>query len=306
MQTILGSNGVIGTNLAKALMQYDKDIRLVSRNPKKIIETDNILSADLLDASQTLKAVEGSSVVYLTAGLQYDVKVWQESWPRIMRNVIDACKRENAKLVFFDNVYALGKVTGIMTEETPMNPCSQKGEIRARIGRIILDEIQAGNIKGLIARAADFYGPATPASFVTMLVFERMKKRQKAQWLVDAKVKHSLTWTPDAGKATAILGNTETAFNQIWNLPTHRNPPTGEQFISLAAKEFGVSDKYMVFSKLMIRLGGLFDKLIKESFEMLYQYDSDYIFDSTKFEKTFDYSPISYEHGIKVIAGGMK
>ena len=306
MQTILGSNGVISTNLAKALTKYTSDIRLVSRNPKKVNVSDTIQAADLLDAAQTLRAVTGSSVVYLTAGLQYEAKIWQVSWPKLMHNVIDACKKENAKLVFFDNVYALGKVSGHMTEETPMNPCSKKGEVRAVIENMILDEVKAGNLNAILARAADFYGPATAASFVTMLVFDRLKKGKKAQWLVDAKVKHSLTWTPDAGKATAILGNTESAYNQIWNIPTHKDPLTGEQFIALAAKEFGASAKYMTFPKIMMQLGGLFDKLIKELIEMLYQYDSDYIFDSTKFEKAFNFGPISYEEGIKTIAAEMK
>jgi hypothetical protein len=40
-----------------------------------------------------------------------------------MGNAIEACKRAGAKLVFFDNVYMYGRVSGPMTEETPFNPC---------------------------------------------------------------------------------------------------------------------------------------------------------------------------------------
>ena len=50
-----------------------------------------------------------------------------------MSNSIEACKRAGAKLIFFDNVYMYGKAGGPMTEETPFNPCSKKGEIRAKI-----------------------------------------------------------------------------------------------------------------------------------------------------------------------------
>ena len=38
MQTILGSTGIIGKELAKALPQYTNKVRLVSRNPKKANE----------------------------------------------------------------------------------------------------------------------------------------------------------------------------------------------------------------------------------------------------------------------------
>jgi len=67
-QTILGAGGAIGTELAKALNNYTNDIRLVSRNPKKVNPDDELLRADLSDASQVEKAIERSSIVYLTVG----------------------------------------------------------------------------------------------------------------------------------------------------------------------------------------------------------------------------------------------
>ena len=75
MQTILGANGVIGRELSKNLTQYTKEIKQVSRNPKKVNDTDSIFSADLLDYNQTEKAIEGSEITYLVAGLPYKTKV---------------------------------------------------------------------------------------------------------------------------------------------------------------------------------------------------------------------------------------
>lgn len=51
----------------------------------------------------------------------------------------------------------------------------------------------------------------------------------------------------------------------------------------------------------MVRLIGLFVPEMKESVEMLYQYDREYVFDSSKFEKEFNYQPTSYNDGIKEI-----
>ncbi|MDX1372915.1 MAG: NAD(P)H-binding protein, partial [Nitrososphaeraceae archaeon] len=128
MQTILGSSGVIGRELAKSLTQFTNKIRLVSRNPQKVNDGDELISADLLNPEQVLNAVKGSEVTYLTVGLQYDIKIWKTQWPLLIKNIIDACKKYSSKLVFFDNVYAYGKVDGWMTEETPMNPTSEKGK----------------------------------------------------------------------------------------------------------------------------------------------------------------------------------
>lgn len=306
MQTILGSTGTIGNFLAKSLTKFTEQLRLVSRNPKKINEGDELVSANLFNAEETSKAIEGSEVVYLTVGLQYDIKVWKAQWPLLMRNVIEACKKNKSKLVFFDNVYSYGKVDGWMTEETPLNPVSEKGKVRAELNRMILSEIEQRNLKAIIAKAPDFYGPNTPFGFLNILVFENFKKGKKAQWFVDINKKHSFIFTPDAGKATAILGNTESAYNKIWHLPTDNNVLTVKQVIEIAADVMGVKPDVMVIKKWMLQLFGLFNKPVKESIEMLYQNDSDYLFDSTKFEKAFNFKPTSYQAGIVETVTSMK
>lgn len=79
MHTILGSGGAIGKDLAKALHQKgNKNIRLVSRNPKKVNETDELFSADLTQKENVLKAIQGSEVVYVTIGFPYRLEVWKE------------------------------------------------------------------------------------------------------------------------------------------------------------------------------------------------------------------------------------
>jgi len=299
MQTILGSGGIIANHLAKSLPQYTGSVRLVSRNPKAVTGNEELFPADLTSAEQVMKAVKGSEVVYLTAGLQYNIKVWQQQWPGLMQNVINACKENGSKLVFFDNVYMYGKVTGAMTEEIPFNPCSRKGEVRAKIATMILDEVAKGSLTALIARAADFYGPETYNSFLNMMVFENLKKGKSAQLMISKNLKHSFTYTPDAGKATALLGNTPSAYNQTWHLPADMNILTGQQIVEIAAKELNMKPKITVLPRIMIQMAGLFTPEIKESIEMLYQYDSDYTFDSGKFDKAFDFKKVLYEEGIR-------
>jgi nucleoside-diphosphate-sugar epimerase len=139
MQTILGAGGTIATDLARDLTAYTRNIRLVSRNPRKINDTDQLFPADLTRREDVFRAVEGSEVVYLTVGFEYDTKVWRERWPPLMAHVIAACKRYGAKLVFFDNVYMYDRnALSRMTEETPVRPSSKKGEVRARIAQMLL------------------------------------------------------------------------------------------------------------------------------------------------------------------------
>jgi len=306
MQAILGGNGVIGIQLAKNLTKFTDRIRIVSRHPRKVNQNDETFPADLTDGGQTERAVQGAEVAYLTAGLPYNRGIWEARWPVIMKNAINACTRQNAKLVFFDNVYLYGKVKGWMTEESPVNPASKKGEVRAAIAEMLLNETRKGNLKAMIARSADFYGPATPLSFVNVLVFENLRKGRKAQWLLNGRARHSLTYTPDAGRATAILGNTEKAYDQIWHLPGDPDALTGEEFIGLTAEAFGVGPNYVTLNKWMLKAIGAFNGAIRESIEMLYQYDSDYLFDSSKFTKAFDFRTTTYREGIAETVRSMR
>lgn len=167
---------------------------------------------------------------------------------------------------------------------------------------MIMDEVESGNLTALIARSADFYGPNIKnTSMLTETVFNNFSKGKKANWMISLNHKHSFTYTPDAGKATALLGNSDEAFNQIWHLPTAPNPLTGEEWIEDIANEMGVQPRSQVLSMFLLKILSLFVPIMKELKEMVYQYDRDYVFNSSKFEKQFDFTPTSYKEGINKI-----
>lgn len=298
MHTILGANGVIAQELSRALASSAPGIRQVSRNPQRVNPTDEVVTAELLDGKATAKAVSGSEVVYLVAGLKYNASVWQEQWPRVMRNVMEACKRHGARLVFLDNVYAYGRVDGAMTEETPFNPISKKGEVRAKIATMLLDEMRSGNLQAMIARSADFYGPGAVNSFPHAVVFERLEAKKTPQWIGNPDTIHTFTFTPDAGRAMAVLGCSSGAFGQTWHLPTSKEPFTGADFVRLACDLAGQPYKLLVAPRWMMKLMGIFMPVLRENEEMMYQLDFDYRFDSGKIESAFGLKATSYRQGI--------
>ncbi len=219
MQTILGSGGAIGENLARELLAYTNKIRLVSRHPSKVNPTDELVSADVRDPAQVDKAIEGSNVVYVTVGFEYKRKVWEKTWPPFIRSVIDSCSKHNAWLVFFDNVYLYDpNYIGHMTEETPIRPSSRKGKVRAEIAGMIMDAVSQGKLKALIARSADFNGLKN--SVLVETVPKNLMQGKKANWFASLHKVHTFTFIPDAAKATAILGNTPEAYGEVWHLPT--------------------------------------------------------------------------------------
>lgn len=298
-QTILGSGGSIGLPLAAELKKYTSNIRLVSRNPFKVNEDDTLMPADLTNPEHVDKAIKGSNIVYVTVGFEYKLKVWQNTWPVFMENVIQSCIKHQAKLVFFDNVYMYSKdAIPFMTENSPVDPPSEKGKVRTAVQRLILDAIEKKGLQALIARSADFYGPQSKNAAFNIMVFNNLAKRKKAQVFGNPGKIHTYTYVPDAAKATALLGNTVDAYNQVWHVPTTKEPLTALDWIKLAAKKLSAEAKIQPVPEWMIRLLGVFMPMMREFPEMLYQYQQDYIFDSSKFEKRFGIKATPPEKGI--------
>jgi len=302
VQTILGSGGGIGVPLAKELKNYTDRIRLVARNPKKVNDNDELFAADVINPEQIDKAIAGSEVVYVTIGFEYNLKAWQRNWPAFLHEVINSCKKHNSKLVFFDNIYMYGKSSvPFMTEKALIDPPSEKGKVRQILREMILQEIAKNRLTALIARAADFYGPENKNSALTIMVAENLMKGKKAQIFGDSDKIHTYTYTPDAAKATAILGNTPDAYNQEWHVPTTKEKLTTLQWIELIAKELNAEPKVRKVPAFMLHLLGLFVPIMREFPEMLYQYEQDYIFDSSKFEKRFGIMATQPEEGIRIL-----
>ena len=71
----------------------------------------------------------------------------------------------------------------MMTEETPFNPRSKKGEVRAKIATSLINEWKAGALTAMIARAADFHGPETPNGLQTPWCSGRSPRIRKRRGL---------------------------------------------------------------------------------------------------------------------------
>jgi nucleoside-diphosphate-sugar epimerase len=299
LHIILGAGGAVGTPLAERLLSIGARLRTVSRRGAGPEGAERV-GANLTAASDVMRVVEEGSTVYLLAGLPYDRRVWREQWPPIMHNVVAACASKGARLVFFDNVYVYGRVEGPMTEAMPVRPTSAKGETRAEIAGFLQNEMAAGRVTAMIARAADFYGPHSERSGVpSILVFQRLASAKAAQVLVRLDAKHSYTYTLDCARALPLLAQADDAYGQVWHLPTAHPPPTGREFVQLAAHELGVPARMSVTPGWVIRTAGVFNRLMRELGEMLYQNENDYVFDSSKFETRFRFTPTPYEQGIR-------
>lgn len=302
MHTILGAGGTVANALTKELLLHNKKITLVSRTLVNI-HNPNIIwkKADLLNYRETLNACEGSEVIYICNGVGTKNEDWSRMWPMIMTNVIAAAKEADARLIFFDNTYMYGVVNGIMTEDMPYNPCTIKGQVRAKIARQFEQEMNLGKTSGSIARAGGFYGTDSMLSVFDSGVLNNYAQNKKARWIGNPNCYHNFTFIADAGKGLAILGMDSGSDGEIWHMPT-APPLRGIDLIELAADIYDVKPRFIAVNKFMLKLGGLFNENVASISEMYYQYNRDYDFDSSKFERTYDFVPTSFKDGITRMA----
>ncbi|MGN7862327.1 NAD-dependent epimerase/dehydratase family protein [Microbacterium sp. 22303] len=303
MQTILGANGQIAVELAKELHRgHTADLRLVSRNPRAVNDTDGLMRADLMDAAQTAAATAGSEIVYFTAGLPADTALWEAQFPTMLRNALDGARSAGAKFAYFDNTYMYPQDDRVQTEDTPFAPVGRKGAVRAEMATMVLDEMARGDIPMLIGRAPEFYGPGRTQGFTNSLVIDRLKAGEKPRVPVRDDRLRTLIWTPDASRALATLGNTADAYGQTWHLPVDHDRLTYHEFVGAAAAAFDRDPGYRVVPEWVLRAAGVFSPAAREIQELLPRYRYDNRFDSSKFVERFpDFRVTTYREGLHEI-----
>lgn len=303
MQVILGANGQIGEELARELYRnFTSSIRIVSRTAKKVNETDEVFSADLLNLEEAIQAVKGAEIAYFTLGLPMDYDLWERTFPTILSNVIEACKINGAKLVFFDNTYMYPQDDKVLTEETPFSPLGRKGKVRKLMADMLQEEIDNNTLEVVICRAPEFYGPGKTQSITNSFIFDNIQKQKRLIVPISSKKRRSLIWTPDASRATALIGNTPTAYGQTWHLPVDETHPTYRELIDLTSEVYHKTFRYLVLPKVFFKIAAWFNPKVKELLELLPRYAYDNIFDDSKFKNHFpNFQVTTYKEGIEQI-----
>lgn len=302
LHVILGASGAIGMEIIKDLQHRGLPFRAVERT--KNIEGIDTFHADISHIDELKKAVDGATHVYNCVGLKYDTKFWQDNWPTIIDNLIEAVGEIDAALVQFDNIYMYGPapLENPITEKHPRNPSSNKGKVRLLLEQKLLTAFESGKLRGLIARAGDFYGPGANLSMLYASVLDRMLAGKVPQWLANPDIIHTYTYTPDAARGCVQLGLDESSYGQVWHLPTSKDILTSREVISMFQKYLQVEEKIQVLPRFMLHILGLFIPILRELKEMIYQFDNPYVFDSTKFETKYpDFKITSYQEGVKAM-----
>ena len=242
------------------------------------------VAADVATPEGSRRACAGAAVVYHCAQPPYTE--WVGSFPSLTRAVLEGAAEAGAKLVFADNLYVYGPPDGPMTEETPQRAQGKKGRIRIEMAADILRAHRDGRLRCAIGRSSDYYGPRGTGTTVGDNLMKPALRGKQARWLGSLDQPHTLNYLEDMGRALVTLGERAEADGQVWHLPT-AEPLTGRQFLTLVYEAAGLAPKMGVASRPMIRVVGVFNPLVRELNETLYQFERPFVSDASKFQSVF-------------------
>jgi nucleoside-diphosphate-sugar epimerase len=296
---VLGT-GAIGRAIMNELVRRGESVRVVNRSGKmdEVPAEVEVVSADLYDSAKVREVTRGAKVVYQSAQPHY--YEWPEKFPPLQKSIIEGLTDSGVKLVIVENLYMYGDTNGTpLTEDMSYNAHTRKGRVRAAMSEAALAAHRDGKVRVAIGRGSDYFGPWGTDSSMGSIVFHRLLQGKAAQMAGSAKMPHSHTYIPDFGKALVILGERAEADGQAWHVPNDMPRITQGEVIQMAAEEAGVNAKVQTAGRFMMSMLGLFIPELKESVEMLYEFEKPFVVDSSKFEKTFNMKATSMREAIK-------
>lgn len=306
LHTVLGASGATGRAVVQELQKRNLPFNAVERTKK--LEGVTTIPADLLNKEEAVKALEQSTHVYLCVGLPYQSKVWAKDWPLLMQNVIEACEKASAKLIFFDNVYLYGPapLSVPFKEDHLQIPNTKKGKARKQTADLLLQAMNDNRIKAVIGRSADFYGEHSVNSAFYASFLQNMLKGKAPQVLGKKGIPHTYAFCGDNGRALVALALDESTYGRAWHLPVGK-PITFEEVNDLMNEALKTHFKIGFIPKIMRKILGLFIPILSEIEEMLYQFEHPYEMDFQQFRSHFPLFEVTpYREGIKRMVDSFK
>lgn len=279
--------------VAELLVERGHRVRIARRTavPSRVPGLETV-SIDVRDPADVARAAEGAAVVYHCVNPLY------HQWPEMLLPIVDGitsgARRAGARLVALDCLYMYGD-TAHMTEASPVSPVSKKGRLRVEAGKRLIDAGAA------IGRAADFFGPDTPLSMLGEHFWRRVIAGKSAQVFGDPDQLHSYSYTPDVAAGLVALGsraNTE----GVWMLPVQPAERTRD-VVGRFAAALGREIPIRAVPTWLVRTIGVFDPMMRELGEMIYQWKQPYVLDDAKFRRTFGLAATPWDHAVRETLG---
>jgi nucleoside-diphosphate-sugar epimerase len=282
---VLGAAGGTGSAIVRLLAADGRRVRAVARSAVPLGDAVEQIRADVSTSDGARAACAGAAVVYHCVQPPYTR--WPQEFPSLTRAIVDAATHAGAKLVMADNLYAYGPGAGSpLTEDLPQRATGRKGRIRVQMSEALLALHAEGRLDVAIGRASDLYGPGARNSVAGERVFGRAIAGRAVALPAKLDEPHSWSYVDDVARGLITLADRAEASGQIWHLPT-AEPLAGDAFLRLVFDAAGQRPKLRALPPAAVRAAALVNPMARELRETLYQFQSPFVLDWTKYDRAF-------------------
>ena len=300
---LFGAAGAIGQSIAKALAAQGRPYRVVGRSEaglRKAFGADPLAEIVTwnpdVPASVQAAATGIDTLIYLV-GVNY----WQfELHPQLMRKTLDGAIAAGVRnVILIGTVYPYGRArTMPVSEGHPREPHTFKGRMRKAQEDILLQAHAQGRINATVLRLPDFYGPGVEASLLHRAAVAAVKGGT-ADLIGPIDRPHEFVFVPDVGLVVARLVETPAAFGHVWHL-AGAGVTTQRALVDEMQRQVGHKVALRVAGKTMLRVLGLFNRMIREMVEMHYLLADPLIMDDAALQRLLGPMPKTpYAEGIR-------
>jgi nucleoside-diphosphate-sugar epimerase len=298
---IVGAGGV-GSATAMLLAEQGEHVRIVTRHGSgpehPAIER---VAADATDAERLTELATGAAALYNCASPQYHQ--WFQDWPPLAAAFRTAAERSGAVLVSQSNLYGYGRVTGPITQQTPIAATHPKLRLRAEMWNDQLAAQQAGRIRTAEVRASDFI---EANSILSMVIGTAVLAGKRAYAPSPLDVPHSWTSVRDCARALVTVAADERAYGQYWLVPTGPALTIRQLATRFAEVSNAPEPKLTQIPYPVMWASGLFVPMIKELRTTRYQFTTPFVLDSSATTEMFGLQPIALDEALRDAAARLR
>lgn len=294
LHVVLGA-GPVGRAVAAELRRHPGTrVRVVSRSGRAV-EGAEAVACDLSEPAESARACEGAATVTFAAAPAYTR--WVQDFPALQEAAIRGAAEAGAVLVVVENLYGYGRA-GVLREDDPLAAITRKGRARAKMTERLLAAHAAGEVRTVMVRASDLFGPGMAVSALGERVWPSLIAGKSVGWIGDPDAPHTFTYLADFARALVRAGGEPAAWGRVWHAPspTDRTP---REIVSHAARLIGRPEPTMrPMPRLALKGLALVSPLLREVAEMAYQFEAPFHMDASAWSAAFGDRPTPWDDAL--------
>jgi nucleoside-diphosphate-sugar epimerase len=252
---ILGASGLFGSHTATAFTNAGWTVRRYQRG------------------TDMAKAAMGANLI-VNALNPPNYHNWAQLIPQITADVIAAAKASGATILVAGNVYVYGTQPGPWGPNTPHNPNTRKGRIRADM-EATYAAAAAHGVRTIILRAGEYVAPGNARTVWNMIVLKPLAKGRITSF-GDPTAKSAYAYLPDMARAAVALANIRETLPAFADIPLPGLTLSMTNLATEITAQTGKPLRIKRFNWLQLRLLSPFWELARELLEMRYLYNMPY------------------------------